>query len=75
MSNSFKKPYTGNVCWGHSEKQDKRLANRRLRRKMKRGEYDEIKPNVREVSNIRDFTKDGKADWTGSDYEERARRK
>ena len=43
-----------------SEKQDKRKANRILRRKVREGHYD-LTP--REVSNTQAFAKDGKHYW------------
>lgn len=67
MSRSFKKtPVFGNC--GHSsrssEKEDKRLANRRLRHRANQelqewGEDAEL-PIIREISNIWDFKHDGK---------------
>lgn len=45
-----------------SEKKDKTLANKRLRRavkiRLKKG--DEVLPNKKEISNVYDFAKDGK---------------
>ncbi len=62
MSRSKRKtPITG-ITTCESEKQDKRKANRKLRRKTR----EEIKkgndtlPLLREVSNVWDFGKDGK---------------
>jgi hypothetical protein len=43
-----------------SEKTDKRLANRRLRRKIKTGA---LELRLREVSDIWGFEKDGKIYW------------
>lgn len=62
------------TCGGHnkSEKQDKRRANRRLRRAVRSGKWYAM---LREVSNVWTFLKDGKCDWTGTDYEKKARRK
>jgi len=58
-------PITG--CCNGSDKQDKRIANRRLRhrinRVLKRGigvASDAVYPIMREVSSIWAFTKDGK---------------
>ncbi len=67
MSRSFKKhDITGNG--GGSEKKDKRYANRRLRRAVKAilgtDPERDIFPVMREVSNIWDFSKDGKG-WFG----------
>lgn len=77
MSKSFKKtPISGNTTHP-SEKQDKRVANRKLRRAIRQyinidpDEDDYILPILREVSNVWSFAKDGKR-WRGSltDYEQ-----
>lgn len=62
MSRSHQKtPIRGNTI-AESEKQDKRHANRKFRRivrqKMKAGE--DTLPQIREVSNVWKFDKDGK---------------
>ena len=51
-----------------SEKKDKRFANRSLRRlvNVKILKQQETLPLLKEVSNIWDFTKDGKMPWIGS---------
>lgn len=74
MGKSRKKPITGVTCAGErlGEKKDKRRANRRLRRMVRAGDYDAV---LRDVSDVWDFRKDGKVDWTGTEYEEKARRK
>lgn len=61
MSRSFKKtPISGN-CVCRSEKQDKRIANRRLRRAEKQAiKIGKDLPLVDEISNVWDFGKDGK---------------
>lgn len=69
MSQSRKKtPVSGNTT-ARSEKQDKRLANRRLRRNTKQvlvvngkggPEFDPTLPLLREVSNVWSFDKDGR---------------
>lgn len=66
MSRSRRKtPITG-ITTAQSEKSDKRTANRKLRRVTKeilrRGslEDDQILPEIREVSNVWSFAKDGK---------------
>lgn len=66
MSRSRRKtPITGIIA-AQSEKSDKRIANRKLRRVTKeilrRGslEDDQILPEIREVSNVWSFAKDGK---------------
>jgi len=62
MSDSKKKTKIVGITTAKSEKEDKREANRKLRRitkqKIKKGEWDI--PQLREVSNIWCFTKDGK---------------
>lgn len=63
MSRSYRHtPIFGN-CLCHSEKQDKRLANRRWRRIVRyvlRTGDSELLPLQREVSNVWSFGKDGK---------------
>ena len=65
MSRSRRKtPIVGNTT-ARSEKQDKRLANRRLRRKVKEvlqvePEAVELIPDINEVSSTWGFDKDGK---------------
>jgi hypothetical protein len=60
MSRSYRKtPITG-ITMARSEKTDKRLANRRLRRKVKTGA---LELRLREVSDIWGFEKDGKIYW------------
>jgi hypothetical protein len=56
-----KKPILG-ITTAASEQQDKRLANRKLRRRLRQIPPDEdaILPEQREVSNIWAFDKDGK---------------
>jgi hypothetical protein len=63
MSRSYRHtPIRGNV-WAKSEKQDKRLAQRAWRRKVRvslhHGRW-ECLPALREVSNVWAFPKDGK---------------
>ena len=63
MTRSYKKTNKGGVTIAKSEKQDKRLANRTLRRITKQIlKYDSeaILPILREVSNIWSMAKDGK---------------
>lgn len=78
MSRSRKKhAITGNTTC-RSEKQDKTIANRRLRRRQKHAteQQCDILPHMREVVEpYCDFGKDGRRDWTGTDYEKKARRK
>lgn len=65
MSRSRKKvPITG-VAVCESEKQDKRKANRKLRASVRVAIADdrEVMPQLREVSNVWTFGKDGKGWW------------
>ena len=65
MSRSFKKTPICGIA-GNSDKEDKRLANRSLRRKTKmdiKGEK-EVLPELREVSDVWSMKKDGKT-YTG----------
>lgn len=56
MSRSRKKTKIfGNA--GRSDKTDKRMANRKLRRLVNSGKYE---LNIRDVSNVWNFSKDGK---------------
>ena len=67
MSRSHRhSPITGNAC-AESEAEDKRIANRRFRRRFKRA-TDEW-PNMRIISDIWAHAKDGK-NWRGSDIAE-----
>ena len=62
MTRSKKKhPITGITC-AESEKDDKRLANRKFRMAVKRAikKGAEVLPHKREVSNVWSFAKDGK---------------
>lgn len=60
MSRSRRKtPITGMTC-ADSEKRDKRIANRSLRRLIKQHIEDEIMPIIREVSDVWTHDKDGK---------------
>lgn len=77
MSHSFKHlPITG-ITTCRSEKYDKRLANRCLRRVTKQilPDEDTVFPEMRELTDIWCFGKDGKHNWHGSDYEEKSLRK
>ena len=72
MSNSYKKnPYTGTTT-AKSEKFDKIVSNRKLRQKEKKilknindleDSEDIILPNIREISDIYNFQKDGRIYW------------
>ena len=63
MSKSKKKtPIGGNG--GGSDKQDKRFANRKLRRRVKAS--DDFDLTIKDVSNTWDFKKDGKSYYGNS---------
>jgi len=66
MSRSRRKtPIFGNA--GHSEKQDKRLANRMFRRmekvKIAMEKFEELPLDMNEVMNVWSMSKDGKGYW------------
>ena len=64
MTRSRKKnPIHGHTCGGcnRGEKQDKQRANRKLRRKVRENPDTDI--DVRDVSDVWDFAKDGKQYW------------
>lgn len=67
MSKSYKKTPIFGITTAPSEKQNKRLANRKLRRltnvELRRGSLEDelILPEIRDVSNVWDWDKDGKA--------------
>jgi len=73
MSRSFKKRAICGITTCESEKQDKKLAHRKFRRRVKhllqRGSIELLPTRLREISEIWDFGKDGKCDWEvlGSD--------
>lgn len=74
MSGSYKHaPVHGNTT-AESEKDDKRFANRRWRRRVKWAIRDgvEVMPLQREVSNVWCFDKDGKGWREGSSSDGRA---
>lgn len=62
MSNSKKKTKKRSITTATSEKEDKKFANRRLRRKIKAKAKlrEEDYPIKREVSDVWGFAKDGK---------------
>ena len=62
MSRSKKKNPVKGITSADSEKDDKRNANRKFRRKIKQevNKGEELLPEVREVSNVWSFDKDGK---------------
>jgi hypothetical protein len=66
LSRSYRRTPIFGITTSRSEKQDKRFANRRLRRKVKSCVVtgDEELPLLREVSNVWTFDKDGKAYWS-----------
>lgn len=65
MSRSYRKTPVSGITCADSEKQDKRIANRRYRRRAQQAVHHEkeIFPLVREVSNVWTFDKDGKVWW------------
>ena len=65
MSRSRRKTPIFGMTGARSEKQDKRLANRALRRKFKEsiGADAEVYPIIEDVSNVWSFEKDGKHFW------------
>lgn len=67
MSRSFKKRAICGLAVCKSEKQDKKLAHRKFRSRVKhllqRGSIELLPTHLREVSEIWDFGKDGKQDW------------
>lgn len=65
MSNSRKKVNVTGISTCKSEKQDKRLANRKLRAAVRGAMADdaEVMPELREVSSVWTFGKDGKRWW------------
>jgi hypothetical protein len=68
MSRSKKRsPFTA-ITTAESEKDDKRTANRKFRRKLKQSIFnqDESLPLIREVSNVWSFGKDGKRRIVGN---------
>jgi len=62
MSRSKKKHKIRGITTASTEKQDKRHANRRLRRRVRQQIVADDKPlpKLREVSNVWSFSKDGK---------------
>jgi len=67
MSRSRIKSKIHGITTAKSEKQDKRIANRRLRRavKQKPKTDDTIFPIMREISDVWSFEKDGKTYYEG----------
>lgn len=66
MSNSYRKTPIGGFTTARSEKQDKRIANRRFRRKTRLAFKADREPpfSIRQVCDIWGFAKDGKC-WRG----------
>lgn len=76
MARSFKKtPVVGNART--TDKYDKRLANRKLRMHVKSAlkKGYELMPELREVSNVWDFSKDGKHWLSNPDIRDKWMRK
>jgi len=66
MSRSRKKTPAGGMTNARSEKDDKRRANRKLRRKTRAGDPANA-PAIREVSDVWVFQKDGKVRFDPTD--------
>lgn len=61
MSRSMRRTSISGIRMALSDKQDKRLANRRLRRIVRcRLVFAEVLPDLREISDVSSFKKDGK---------------
>jgi tellurite resistance protein len=75
MSRSRKKANVSGITTCESEKQDKRLANRKLRAAVRVAMADEaeVMPELREVSSVWTFGKDGKR-WWGDRFPEASRK-
>lgn len=75
MARSRKKTPIAGITTAVSEKQDKRLANRRLRIAVRHAISvdDEVIPLLREVSNLWSFDKDGKR-WIGNRFPDASRK-
>jgi len=76
MSRSKRKTPVFGITTAKSEKQDKRIANRKLRRAAKQRlgyDPDGVMPQLREVSNVWSMAKDGKYRYSRSMWEERPR--
>lgn len=71
MARSFQKTKIFGITTATSEKEDKRLANRSLRRAVKQVIKDEFEvlPELREVSNVWSMAKDGKMYWGNAPVE------
>jgi hypothetical protein len=65
MSRSFRKTKIFGITTCESEKKDKRIANRKFRRKSKAAVKEGAEPphDLAEVSSTWDFGKDGKMYW------------
>jgi hypothetical protein len=64
MSRSRRKSPVRGITTSETEKRDKRIANRRLRRAVRvrlSADPDDVFPALREVSSVWSFDKDGKA--------------
>jgi hypothetical protein len=84
MTHSHKKHPIGGFTTAHSEKDDKRRVNRRLRRKINKVlkedveklEEENLKLTNKDISDVWDFAKDGKQRIDpGSPYYKKAMRK
>jgi hypothetical protein len=77
MSRSRRKTPVLGITTAKSEKQDKRIANRKLRRAVKQRlgyDPDGVLPALREVSNVWSMDKDGKVRYFRSEWEAKPRR-
>ena len=77
MSRSKRKTPVLGITTAKSEKQDKRIANRKLRRAVKQRlgyDPDGVMPELREVSNVWSMDKDGKRRYFRSEWEAKPRR-
>jgi hypothetical protein len=65
MSRSYRKTKIFGMTKAESEKKDKRLANRRLRKAISNMDLleTEIVPTIEDVSNVWSFDKDGRQYW------------
>jgi len=69
MSRSYKKNPAGPITCATSEKEEKRIANRRLRRRVQQALFHkkEVMPIMKEIENNWNWPKDGKC-WWGWEY-------
>lgn len=77
VSNSFKKTPIISFTTKSSDKKDKLIARRRLRKAIKQTSLDDdaIIPHAKEVSDVWCFAKDGKQYVTAQEWVKKAKRK